>query len=183
MCKNWRQYERSDHPDSKAHTLNHSPALNRLCLLQTSQAHCSQDRGVFFPLNCSVYDCSQSHKSGNALLQNSGKLVPCRGVKCCWVKGHSAGHFEMKLENFVSKNRTDYHLIPKPEPCISSVSSSWKWILPKAPLLNGGSAGAAVLDSNAFRIHTRDHRQLNEDMCKVVHAGDRNQMPTYKMRE
>lgn len=54
---------------------------------------------------------------------------------------------------------------------------------PAAPLPNGGAAGAAVLDSNAFRNHARDCRQWNEDMCKVVHAEDRNQMPTNKMRE
>lgn len=54
---------------------------------------------------------------------------------------------------------------------------------PEAPLLDSRLARAAVPGSNAFRIHTRDHHQLNQDMCKVVHAGDRNQLPTHKMRE
>lgn len=69
------------------------------------------------------------------------------------------------------------------ERCISSMSNDENESYPEAPLPNGGSAGAAVLDSNAFRIHARDCRQLNEDMCKVLHAEDRNQMPTNKMRE
>lgn len=54
---------------------------------------------------------------------------------------------------------------------------------PEAPLLDSRSARSAVPGSNAFRIHTRDHHQLNQDMCKVVHARDRNQLPTHKMRE
>lgn len=53
----------------------------------------------------------------------------------------------------------------------------------EAPFLNGRPVGATALDSNAFRIHARDCRQLNGDMCKEVHAGDKNQMPTHRMKE
>lgn len=91
----------------------------------------------------------------------------------------------MKSEN-LPQNRTD-HSSSAAERCLSSMHRDAyhgeNESYPEAPLLNGGSAGAAALDSNAFRIHARDCRQLNEDMCKMVHAEDRNQMPTNKMRE
>lgn len=94
------------------------------------------------------------------------------------------GIFEIKLENLLPKTRTDHSFrfpslsLASPQ-CLTDKNES----CPEAPLSNGRSAGAAASDSNAFRIHARDCHQLNEDMCKVVHAGDRNQMPTHKMRE
>lgn len=88
------------------------------------------------------------------------------------------------VENLLPTNRIDHSLkFPSLSLAYCQCLTDGNESCPEAPLLKNRSAGAAAPGSNAFRIHTRDHHQLNEDMCRVAHAGDRNQLPTHKMRE